>query len=120
MSVRFLANENFPLPSVKLLRSVGFDVAAIAQESPGVSDAEVMSRAAAEQRVILTFDRDYGELIFRLHVPTPKGVVYLRFRPGSPEEPALHLLRLLDNKELSLEGKFTVLDRRQARQRPLR
>jgi predicted nuclease of predicted toxin-antitoxin system len=117
--VRFLANENFPLRSVRLLRSAGLDVAAIAEDSPGATDAAVIDRAATEQRVILTFDRDYGELIYRLRAPTPAGIVYLRFRPRNPEEPAMCLQRLLNEEALLLVGKFTVLDRRQARQRPL-
>ncbi len=38
---------------------------------------EVLARAVDEQRIILTFDRDYGELIYRFRLPPPKGVIYL-------------------------------------------
>lgn len=62
--MRFLANENFPLPSVRLLRSAGHDVLSITEESPGISDDRILTRAVAEERIILTFDRDYGELIY--------------------------------------------------------
>lgn len=62
--MRFLANENFPLPSVRLLRSAGHDVLSITEESPGISDDRILARAVAEERIILTFDRDYGELIY--------------------------------------------------------
>lgn len=79
--MRFLANENFPLPSVRLLRQAGYDLASVTEDSPGIEDAQVLSRAADEQRVILNFDRDYGELIYRLRLPSPTGVLYLRFRP---------------------------------------
>ena len=50
--IRFLANENVPLPSVRLLRQAGYDVASMSEDSPGMEDAEVLSRATNEQRVI--------------------------------------------------------------------
>ena len=56
--MRFLANENFPLPSVRLLREAGHDVVSISEETPGITDSQVLSRAVSEQRIILTFDRD--------------------------------------------------------------
>lgn len=117
--MRFLANENFPLPSMKLLRQAGYELASVTEDSPGIEDAQVLSRAADEQRVILTFDRDYGELIYRLRLPSPKGVLYLRFRPHTPEEPAVLLLNLLQTEGLQFEGRFTVVDRDQIRQRLL-
>ena len=116
--MRSLANENFPLPSIRLLQA-NYDVASVIEDSPGIEDAEVLARAADEQRVILTFDRDYGELIYRLRLRSPRGVIYLRFRPRSPEEPALLLLKLLQTEELQFEHRFTVMERDQIRQRPL-
>ena len=53
--MRFLANENFPLPSVRLLRQAGYDVALMIEDSPGMEDSEVLTRATDEQRVILAF-----------------------------------------------------------------
>jgi predicted nuclease of predicted toxin-antitoxin system len=117
--MRFLANENFPLPSVRLLREGGYDVASITEDSPGIEDTEVLARAVDEQRMILTFDSDYGELIYRLRLPSPRGVIFLRFRPHSPEEPAIVLLNLLQIEELQFEERFTVVDSSSIRQRPL-
>ncbi|MCC3519922.1 MAG: DUF5615 family PIN-like protein [Microcoleus sp. PH2017_18_LLB_O_A] len=84
-----------------------------------IEDADVLARATDEQRVILTFDRDYGELIYRLRLRSPKGVIYLRFRPHTPEEPASILLNLLQIEGLQFEERFTVVDRDRIRQRPL-
>ena len=67
----------------------------------------------------LTFDRDYGDLIFKFMLSIPKGVIYFRFRPSTPEEPAEYILRLLAMSSLSLDGKFTVAERDRVRQRPL-
>jgi predicted nuclease of predicted toxin-antitoxin system len=115
--MRFLANENFPLASVTRLRKAAHDVAAIVQESPGVRDSQVLEQAAIEARIVLTFDRDYGELIYRRRLPVPAGVVYFRYDPLSPEEPAEHLLRLLTVADLA--NKYTVVERDRIRQRPL-
>jgi len=115
--MRFLANENFPLAGIFYLQAAGQDVAAVIKETPGARDWEVLQRAATEARVILTFDRDYGELIYRRRLPVPAGVVYFRYDPFSPEEPAEHLIRLLT--VIDLIGKYTVVERDRIRQRPL-
>lgn len=117
--MRFLANENFPLASVNLLRRAGHDVAVIIKDSPGARDSDILMRAAREDQRVLTFDRDYGELIYRLGLPAPPGIVYFRYDPLRPEEPAEHLLQLLTVSDLSLERKFTVVERGHVRQRPL-
>jgi predicted nuclease of predicted toxin-antitoxin system len=117
--MRLLTNENFPLLSVKLLRQAGYDVAAVIEKSPGIADTEVLAWATEDQRMIWTFDRDYGELIYRLKLPCPKGIVYLRFQPETPKEPAQLLLNLFQTTELQLEGWFTVFDREQIHQCPL-
>ena len=117
--MKFLANENFPLPSVRLLRDRGIDVVSVQQDSSGVEDAEVLERAVREGRFILTFDRDYGELIYRLGMPSPVGVLYFRYQSNTPYEPAEHLLYLIMEESISFEHMFTVLDRNIVRQRPL-
>jgi predicted nuclease of predicted toxin-antitoxin system len=64
--MKLLANENFPLASVVYLRENGYDVAYIGEELKSIADITVREVALIEERTILTFDRDYGELIFRL------------------------------------------------------
>jgi len=61
--MRFLADENFPSASTDLLREMGHDVTAVAADYLGVSDEEVLARAAREERIVLPY-RDYGELIY--------------------------------------------------------
>lgn len=77
------------------------------------------SRAVREARVLLTFDRDYGSLVYQRRLPAPGGIVYFRFVPSSLEEPAEYLLALLERSELSLLGVLTVAERDRIRQRPL-
>ena len=82
--MRFLANENFPFDAVEALRQQGHDVAWIRTESPGISDPEVLSRAQAENRILLIFDKDFGELAFGTKLPATSGIIL--FRIQAPEE----------------------------------
>jgi predicted nuclease of predicted toxin-antitoxin system len=118
--MRFLADENFPLASVWYLRSHGHDVAAMAEDAAGSPDTEVLARATREARILLTFDRDFGDLIFRQAWPATEGLVYCRFTPGSPLEPGEVVLRLLSIRQFELPGHFTVVEPANIRQRPLR
>jgi predicted nuclease of predicted toxin-antitoxin system len=117
--MRFLADEDFPLASARLLRRSGHDVVAVPEDEPGTSDSEILARAVREERVVLTFDRDYGELIFRWKQPAPPAVIYLRYHPASPEEPAEQLVRLFERRDLIWIGRFTVVYRDRIRQRNL-
>jgi predicted nuclease of predicted toxin-antitoxin system len=97
----------------------GHDVAAVAEGMRGTPDIVVLQRAAAEARVVVTFDRDFGRLIYGGGAPMPAGVVLFRFVPAVPEEPGALLLELLSRGELILEARFSVVDRERIRQRPL-
>ena len=113
-----------PLPSVYALRTAGHDVHAVAGPEeefplPGLPDGEVLTLAASLHRVLLTFDRDFGELVFRAGMSGSPGIVYFRFSPATPTEPAEVLLTLLARPGLVLEGYFTVVDRVHVRQRRL-
>ena len=115
--MKFLANENIPAASVAMLRAVGYDIQHVSELSPGDSDAAVLEQARKQGRVVVTFDRDYGELVFRLRHPCPAGVVYFRFDPLWPTEPGEILKTVISS--VTQEGRFTVIERDRLRQRPL-
>ena len=117
--MRFLANENVPGDTIRALRSEGWDVASITEERPSISDAEVLAKARAENRIVITFDRDYGELIYaRNHAPPP-GVIYLRAIPFHPAEASEWLLEM-KRQGMSFAGCFTIFSSwDHVRQRPL-
>ena len=115
--MRFLANENFPFPSIRLLRESNFYVSSICEDRPGITDSEVIQIAIKEQLIILTFDKDYGELIFRSGVINPPAVVFFRYKGLSPSEAGVLLLQIIAEKSIELDGVFTVVEKNNVRQR---
>lgn len=69
--------------------------------------------------MLLTFDRDCGEMIFRLDLPAPPGIVYFRLDPNRTEEPAAHLLELLHDLDAALATSLTVVMENRTRRRSL-
>ncbi len=114
--MRLLANENVPMESVQELRGRGYDVAS-ATDTPGRPDLSVIDRAEHEGRVLLTFDKDFGQLVVRERRAIP-GVILLRLPPISPEYITARLLGVLGG-DFPLEGRFTVVTANSIRSRPL-
>lgn len=84
--MKFVADENFPRPALEALRNAGWEVFSVAEERPRISDEEVAALCSASQRVLLTFDKDFGELVFHRGLSAGSGVVLFRLIPESPEE----------------------------------
>lgn len=118
--MKFLANENFPFPGIKFLREKGFDVISISEELSGISDEEVLQKAALENLIILTFDRDYGELIFKYRKDNPPSVVYFRTKGQSPNDAGRILIEKIEVEKILLESFFTVIEATGVRQRKLK
>jgi predicted nuclease of predicted toxin-antitoxin system len=93
--MRLLANENFPFTSVKILEKAGYDIVYVGLDFKGILDREVIDKAIKEKRTIITFDRDYGELIFKEGYRPKSGVIYLRWGNFKPDEPGEFLLNYL-------------------------
>lgn len=116
--MKWLADENIPTASIALLRQAGLDVTSVREIQPGLADHAVLGMAHGERRGVLTFDRDFGELVFQQQLPCPPAVIYLRFAPVSPEEPGHIVLAMLESVGV-LDGQFIVLDRESYRKRAL-
>lgn len=118
MTPALIVNENFPAPSLRVMRERGLDVLAVSEDMPGASDRAVLARACETSRWLVTFDRDYGELVFRRGFTSPPAIVFLRQEPVPPERPAEWILELVAEPELA-RGHFVVLGGRTIRRRPL-
>ena len=115
--MRILANENVPGKAVEALRQRGHDVAWIRTDAPGSSDREVLERAQAEGRVIFTFDKDFGELIFR-QGRVSAGVLLVRLAGLSPAAKAMVVSGVIRDHAVKLGHAFTVVSPGMVRIRP--
>lgn len=105
-----LADENVVAAIVRRLRADGWDVAWIAEISPSIDDHDVLDRAVQEGRILVTDDKDFGELIVREGRPHC-GVVLLRLAGMPIEERAVLVSRLFAASFSELASAFTVVDR---------
>ena len=116
--MRFLADENFPGAAVTALRENGSDVAWIRTTAPGSRDLEVLALAAREKRILLTFDKDFGELATTSVLPATCGIVLLRIPLPAPERVGQLLANLILARD-DWAGHFSVIEPGRVRMRPL-
>jgi predicted nuclease of predicted toxin-antitoxin system len=110
--------REFPRHAVIALRESGFDVAWITEEASGASDDDVLASCSAEGRVLLTFDKDFGEFAFRRRLPATCGVVLFRIRSQNPDEVA-SLARAALASSADWRGHFSVVTKLGIRMRQL-
>jgi predicted nuclease of predicted toxin-antitoxin system len=63
--MKFLANENIPKRALELLREAGIDIVSVLDAATGLSDLEVLGVGKDQGRILLTFDKDFGNLVFK-------------------------------------------------------
>lgn len=116
--MRWLADECVAAPLVVRLRAAGEDVTYIAEIAPAATDAEAIRHAHDEARLLLTEDKDFGDLVIRRAWAVP-GLVLLRI---DPEKPALRWTRLeaaIGRFGERLFGHYTVVEVARFRSRRL-
>jgi hypothetical protein len=116
--MRFLANENFPGAAVIALGSAGHDVVWVRVAAPGATDPDVLAWAAREQRILLTFDKDFGELARASALPRTCGVVLLRIPMPRPGDAGQWLADLITSRD-DWASYFSVIEPGRVRMRPL-
>ena len=116
--MRFLANENIPIEAVESLRRAGLDIVSVAETMPRTGDVDVLEVANREQRVVITFDKDFAELVFREHRNALAGVILLRIRPSSARVVA-DILTFLLKSDRPWWGHFSVVTEARIRMVPL-
>ncbi len=116
--MRFLANENFPGAAVKLLEAAGHDVIWVRTAAPGTSDADVLAWAVREERILLTFDKDFGELARASPLPAKCGVVLFRMPMPKPADAGQRLADLIAARD-DWAGHFSVVEPGRVRMRLL-
>ena len=100
------------------LRDRGHDVAWIHLVAPGSPDRAVLERAHAEERILLTFDKDFGELAFRFGLSASSGVILFRLPTPSPEYVTRVVIGILESRADWI-GQFAVVEAGSVRLTPL-
>lgn len=119
--MNILADESVEASILTRLRQDGHIVTAIASESPGITDLAVLDRAIAEASLLLTADRDFGDMIVRdTHAAPHAGVVLYRLRQLSNTEKADRVSSVLAQEPSEFIDRFTVIERDRVRVRDLR
>ncbi len=102
---------------MEALRDQGNDVAWVRKDTPGISDIEVLQRAQIEGRTIVTFDKDFGELAFRLGLPADNGIILFRVHAQTPAHVARIAVAAL-NTLSDWGGHFSVVEEGRIRMTP--
>jgi predicted nuclease of predicted toxin-antitoxin system len=108
--VKLLADENIDRPIVERLRKDGHLVLHVAEMQPGIPDEQVMQKANQEKALLLTADRDFGELVFRQD-RAMYGVILIRLAGLSPHRKVKIVSAALQKHGEALANSFTVIDR---------
>ena len=116
--MRLCANENLPGECVTALKAAGHDVLWVRESMPGAADEVVLARALAEERLLLTFDKDFGGLVFGRGQEASVGIVLFRISQPSAKSVAEAVMRILASRN-DWSGHFSVVDDQTVRMRRL-
>jgi predicted nuclease of predicted toxin-antitoxin system len=107
--MRLCANENIPEECVLRLRLSGHDVLWIREAAPGSPDHKVLSLAADQNRLLITFDKDFGELVFRCGAKASLGLILFRISQPSAAVVAERVDAVLASRD-DWPGHFSVVE----------
>jgi predicted nuclease of predicted toxin-antitoxin system len=116
--MRWLVDECVAAALVHQLRAAGHDASYMADGGPGTIDAAVLQLAHEEGRLLLTEDKDFGDLVFRARMPVP-GVVLLRLAPQQASIRWPRLAAAIAQFGEGLFGRYVVIEAKRFRSRPL-
>jgi predicted nuclease of predicted toxin-antitoxin system len=106
--LKFVADESVDYQIVSRLREDGHEVLYIAETASGASDDSVLTQANLQKAVLLTSDKDFGDLVFRQHLVS-SGIVLLRIAGLSQERKAAIVATAIREHGPALPGGFAVL-----------
>jgi predicted nuclease of predicted toxin-antitoxin system len=116
--MRLLADENVPRRVIESLVAAGHDVEWVPWSRAGASDPDLLALAGRERRVLLTFDKGFGELAVRRPRAATAGVVLVRMPSNPPDEVAVRLTRVFA-RHADWAGQVAVIEEKRIRVRTL-
>jgi predicted nuclease of predicted toxin-antitoxin system len=117
--MKIVADEGVDAQIVVRLRADGHYVWYVAEMSPSVPDTAVLDLANRESGILLTADKDFGDMVFRQH-RSSSGVILLRLHGLSPHVKATIVSTVIQNHQQRLISAFTVITEQKVRIRPSR
>ena len=114
--LRFLIDVGVSKAVEEWLAHERYDVRAVHQINPHMSDREILQIAATEDRVVITMDKDFGELVYRLKRPHT-GVLLIRMAEARGDEKLAAIQQILRNHSDKLHGRFCVYQNHRLRVR---
>jgi predicted nuclease of predicted toxin-antitoxin system len=112
--MKFLADENCDFAVVRALRAAGYDVLAVAELTPRAKDSTVIRIARDDERVLLTEDKDFGQLVYAGGHRT-SGVILLRYPAPARGQLAKDVVKFVKKQSESISGGFVVMQPGQIR-----
>ena len=109
--MRFLIDEGLPYRLAAHLQMRGHDATAVGRDYPfALADRDILEIATTERRIILTNDKDFGDLVFRDHL-RHEGIILFRLGYVSLEERIVWLERVIDTHSDRLRDVIVVTPR---------
>lgn len=112
--MKFLADENIEYPVITFLQKMDVDIIAVRDILRGATDSVIVEYAFSNNLIIVTSDKDFGELTFRLKKRNC-GVILIRYTESNCEQKASLLLKVIDKLGSSVVNNFIVIDKYKVR-----
>jgi len=106
--MRFLADENCDFSVVRALRAEGHDVVSVSDVSPRAEDSDVIRLAVKEKRILITEDKDFGQLVYAHRLQT-LGVIFMRFPVSTRRQISREVVKLVRQQGEKLIGCFVTV-----------
>ena len=112
--IPLVADESVDFYIVKTLRSRGYEVYSIQESNSGISDVEVLKIATQLNALLLTDDKDFGEIVFKQKHPHA-GIFLIRFEAKTRIEKLFEITQAFEKHFSDFPGSFTVISDKQIR-----
>ncbi len=107
MKYQIVADESVDFRIVIQLRQIGLIVYAIAEQQPSIKDESVLAIACENEALLITEDKDFGELVFRLQLPH-RGILLIRITEAGQK--IASVVRTVSKYHTELLNKFSVIN----------
>lgn len=108
MKPKFLVDECTGPQVAEWLKTQGFSVYSVSEERPGMDDSKIIAKALREKWIVITNDKDFGELVYR-EKQVHHGIIFLRLEDERPQNKIKALRKFLESFKGNLSGRFFVV-----------